>query len=76
MARAASEEIAIIGVKDVAPALNHETRHAAMDERSIVFTPIHIIEEICNRLRRLRIEQFYIDTTQVCLHSQGRVGHD
>jgi len=54
MAGTASEEIAIIGVEYVTPALNHETRHTTMDECSIVVIAIHIIEEIRDRLR-LRI---------------------
>ena len=76
MARAASEEIAVIRIEDVTPALNHETWHAAMYERSIVVTAIYKIQEICDRLRRLRIKQFDIDASQVGLHAQERIGND
>jgi len=76
MAGTATEEIAVIGIEDVPSALNHETRHAAMDERSIVVTAIYIIQEICDRQRRLRIEQFDIDASQVGLHSQERISYD
>ena len=76
MARAACEEIAIIRVEDVTSALNHETWHAAMDERSIVVTAIYIIQEICHRQQCLRIKQFDINASQVGLRAQVRIGYD
>ena len=45
-----------------------------MDERSIVGAAIHVIQEIRNRQRCLRIEQFDIDATEVGLHAQQGVG--